>query len=298
MKSYLAIDAGGTFLKSAVLSQQGDIFSESTFSVKSFSDCSIEMISQSFIEVVTNGLNFIHGKGMELGGIGIAFPGPFDIEKAVPLMHHKFNAIYGMNMRDFIWQACGVPNNIPVKFIHDANAVLAGELWKGNAVGYDNAAVVTLGTGLGFAISQNGKILCNEVGGPFLSIFKIPYKDGILEDYTAQRGFLKIYGELNGHKTTNKIRVADIGRWAEEGEVASIKTFQKVGEILSKALQNVIEERNIECLLFGGQISRSFHHIEPSLQSGLKNLRCLKQVSPVKNIDNAALLGVFSIISL
>ena len=294
MKSYLSIDAGGTFLKSAVLSPQGEVFPESVFSVKSFSGSSKNMIFKSFCEVVSKGIKFIQKQGMELGGIGVAFPGPFDIEKAVPLMQHKFREIYGVNMRGFIQEIPGVPGNIPIKFIHDANAVLAGELWKGNAAGYSNAAVITLGTGLGFSISENGKILCNEIGGPYLSIFNIPYKEGILEDYTAKRGFLRIYRGLNEGRDLGDIKVADIGKWADEGDVNSIKTFEKVGEVLSEALKNRLEERNVECLLLGGQISRSFCHMEPSLQNGLQNIQCLKRILPVKNIDNAALLGAFS----
>jgi glucokinase len=231
---------------------------------------------------------------MELGGIGVAFPGPFDIENAVPLMQHKFRKIYGLNMREFIRQVPGVPNNSPIKFIHDANAVLAGELWRGNAIDYTNVAVVTLGTGLGFAISRDKKILYNEIGGPYLSIFGIPYKDGVLEDYTAKRGFLRIYNELNGNSDTEKIKVSDIGKWADEGDENSILTFRRVGEFLSDALKNIIEEKKIECLLFGGQISRSFHHLAPSLQNGLKDISGLQQILPVKNIDNAALLGALS----
>lgn len=296
MKSYLSIDAGGTFLKSAVLSSEGEVFSESAFSVKSFSGSSKDRIFQSFNEVVSKGIKFIQKQGMELGGVGVAFPGPFDIEKAVPLMQHKFREIYGVNMRKFIHEISGVPGNIPVKFIHDANAVLSGELWKGNAAGYSNAAVVTLGTGLGFAISENGKILCNEIGGPYMSIFKIPYQEGILEDYTAKRGFLRIYKGLREDKDLDDVKVADIGKWADEGDVNSIKTFEKIGEILAVALENRLEERKVECLLFGGQISRSFYHMEPSLQNALKNVQCLKRILPVKNIENAAHLGVLRLI--
>jgi glucokinase len=291
MTAYLIIDAGGTFLKSAVLDSQGEVLKGSEFSVNSSSEGTKEEILRAFRDTISKGLEVINRRKMKTGGIGIAFPGPFDIEKATPLMKHKFQSIYGMNLRECFCEFPGVPGEAPIRFIHDANAVLVGELWKGNARGYHNAAVVTLGTGLGFAISEKGKVLCNELGGPFLSIFKIPYKEGILEDYTAKRGFLKIYSELSGKSGTEGISVSDIGNWANKGDTASIRTFERVGEILAKSLKQIIIDRKIECLLFSGQISRSFLHLEASLKEGLKDVSCLKKVSAVKSIDNAALWG-------
>ncbi len=290
-KAYLTIDAGGTFLKSAVLDPQGKVFPGSSFSIGSSSKGTREEILLTFKEIIVKSLEIIEERKSILRGIGIAFPGPFDIEKAIPLMKHKFQAIYGLDMRECFYRIPGISRDVPIRFIHDANAVLAGELWKGNATGYHNAAVVTLGTGLGFAISENGKVLCNELGGPFLSIFKIPYKNGILEDYTAKRGFLGIYGDLKGKPGLNGITVSDIGQWAAEGDMISIATFRKVGEILAETLKPILIERKIECLLFGGQISRSFLFLEPSLEEGLKDVRCLKKISAVKSIDHAALLG-------
>jgi hypothetical protein len=54
-----------------------------------------------------------------------------------------------------------------------------------------------------------------------------------------------------------------------------------------------MKEKNIECLLFSGQISRSFHLMEHSLKEGLQNIDCLKKISKVKSIDAAALTGAF-----
>ena len=291
MTAYLIIDAGGTFLKSAILDPRGEVFPGSALSVESLSDGSKEEILQSFFEIFSKGLKFIGKKKMKLKGVGIAFPGPFDIEKATSLMNHKFQAIYGLDLRKYFYEATGISRDIPIKFIHDANAVLVGEIWKGNAQGFKNAAVVTLGTGLGFAVSKDGQVLCNPIGGPFYSIFKIPYKDGILEDYTAKRGFVRIYGELSGNEETDQIEVSDIAQRAGQGDEAAIQTFRKVGEILSEALHDILVELKIECLLFCGQISRSFHLLEPSLKTGLKDIERLQKISVVKSIDNAALLG-------
>lgn len=293
---YLAVDAGGTFLKSAVFNTEGEIIQGSEWTSSSFSSGSRDQILNAFNNLISRALGFMQERKITLGGVGIAFPGPFDIETATPLMKHKFQGIFGLKLLDFFYSIPGVPRAIPIKFIHDANAVLTGEIWKGNARGYQNAAVVTLGTGLGFAVSKNGIVLCNELGGPYLSIFKLPYKDGILENYTAKQGFVRIFREFSGKADANGIEVSDIGERANKGDEASIRTFAEVGHILAQSLRDILVEREIECLLFSGQISRSFHHIEPSLKEGLKGVESLKNLSVVNSIDHAALLGALACI--
>ncbi len=290
MTAYLIIDAGGTFLKSAVLDVSGNVFPGSTLSVPSFSDGPQEQVLGAFYEIFREGLTYIGERGMELKGVGIAFPGPFNIYQATPMMQHKFKSVYGLNLREYFYEMAGIPRNIPIRFMHDANAVLLGEIWKGNAQGYANAAAVTLGTGLGFAVSEKGKILCNEIGGPFLSIFELPYQDGILEDYTARRGFVRIYRELSG-TTSDEIEVSEIGNRAGKGDEAALQTFREVGKILSETLSGILIQRKTECLLFCGQISRSFHHMENTLNQGLKSVKSLERISDVQSIDNAALFG-------
>lgn len=290
--AYLTIDAGGTYLKSAVLNQTGDVLADSGYVTKSFSNGSKEKILWAFNEIVTHGLTYIERMGMSLSGIGIAFPGPFDYESGTSFMFHKFKNIYGINLCEAILNNSMISPDLPIKFMHDANAVLAGELWIGNGQDYDNVAVVTLGTGLGFAFSENRIIQRNNLGGPMVTIYRLPYRNGVLEDYTAKQGILHIYQKISGKAETEKIKVSDIGRWADGGDRDSIQTFQEVGRILAESLEKILLEKKIQCLLLGGQISRSFHLMEEPLKEGLKEVKYLGKVSKVKSIENAALLGL------
>ena len=56
MKSYLSVDAGGTFLKSAILNSKGEVFQESACSVESFSDGPKEKIFQAALFRVKNSI--------------------------------------------------------------------------------------------------------------------------------------------------------------------------------------------------------------------------------------------------
>ena len=224
----LLLEVGGTFLKSAVADAAGQLLSGSEFSCPIRSEGSREEIEGSLAAAVARGAAFAAERGMELAGIGIAIPGPFDYAAGVSRMTHKFRSICGVDLRGVLHAMPGVPADAEIRFMQDVNAALAGEIARGNAAGYGASALVSLGTGLGFALSRDGRVLCNPAGGPKVVIFNLPYRDGILEDYASKRGFLRIYGELAGH-TDPALTVADLGRMAGEGDARARETFATVG---------------------------------------------------------------------
>lgn len=290
-KLYLLIDAGGTYFKSVIANENAEITTGSAFQIESHSEGPADKIINAYREVITRGLACIEKNEGSLGGIGICTPGPFDYEKGIPLMKHKFASIYGLNLPDSFRAIPGVKPDIPICAMHDTTAALAGEYLLGYAKGYANVALVTLGTGLGFAYSQNGEIQYNMEGGPRISAYKLPYGNGILEDYASRRGILGMYERKSG-KSVENMDVSDIGGWANQGESTSIDVFNELGTILTENLYDILDEQSIQCLLFGGQISRSFPHMEKSLINGLSNIKSLEKISRVKNIDDAALFGV------
>ena len=289
---YLTIDAGGTFLKSALLTTEGEIISETEHTEQSCSAGSKSDIQAAFEKLILRALDNADKKEMALKAIGIAFPGPFDYKEGVSLMNHKFKQIYGINLKDTFRTISPRLRGVPVEFIHDANAVLAGELIRGNAKDFRNVGVVILGTGLGFALSKNQVIQTNESGGPGVSIFKIPFNNGILEDYVSRRGFLRVYQDQFDEPIGN-LDVHDIGFFADRREPAAMLTFETVSNILASSLAPILTEHQVDCLLFGGQISKSFHHMEKSLRKAFTQLGVsgLKQITQVKYIDNAPLYG-------
>ena len=215
--------------------------------------------------------------------VAVAIPGPFDYEKGIFLMKHKFAAVYGECFADIIG------GNREYRFIHDVNAMLLGEMASGAGKGYKRVALVTLGTGLGFAMSIDGALLKNEMGSPAVPIWNLPYRDGILEDYASKRGFLRGY---------EGISVKELAETAFAGDTAAIARFAEVGEILSKALAPILAEYGIECLLFGGQISRSFDLFGPCLRSGLAKVSALRHIGPVSDVSRATFNGLKTLIEV
>lgn len=289
----LLLDVGGTFLKSAVADAAGQLLSGSEFSCPIRSEGSREEIEGSLAATVARGAAFAAERGMELAGIGIAIPGPFDYAAGVSRMTHKFRSICGVDLRGRAVRdarrsrRCGDP-------FHAGRERRVG---RGDRPGQRRRirrlALVSLGTGLGFALSRDGRVLCNPAGGPKVVIFNLPYRDGILEDYASKRGFLRIYGELAGH-TDPALTVADLGRMAGEGDARARETFATVGGILAAALRDLLVEHGVECLLLGGQISRSFAYMEAALRDGLRDVAGLTRIAPAEHIGEAAFYGLLA----
>lgn len=206
----------------------------------------------------------------------VAIPGPFDYSTGTFLMKHKFMSVYGEKFQELARiQNC--------RFTHDVNAMLLGEVAPAKAKGFNKVALVSIGTGLGFSVSICGNILTDELGAPLFHIYNRPFKDGILEDYVSKRGFLRGY---------EGITVKELADMARNGDAGAIGRFNECGRILAEVLSPMLSDLSIECLLFGGQISRSFDLFRDAFISSLSSVDSLREVNMVSDIDNATFNGL------
>ena len=293
-KCFLLLDVGGTFVKSVVATLDGELLPNTETSVPINSDGTRLEIEKSFATVISHGASIADYNGFALAGVGIAFPGPFDYNTGVSYMTHKFAALEKLSMKDFFHSLPEIGPDMPVVFMHDVTAAVLGELNFGAAREYKNVAVVTLGTGLGFAHAIDREIQYSPMGSPLVSIYNRPYRDGVLEDYASKRGFLSTYADVRGEANSDNLTVALIGGMCGQGDEQALETFRRVGEILATELKPLIEKYSIECLLFGGQISRSFCYMEPVIARLKEEVPSLKHLSPMANLSTAAPLGLLS----
>lgn len=177
-KSVVLLDVGGTFVKGGLADSTGELADGLTWQVPIRSDGSRKEILESLEKSLREGIMKSKEPGMSAVGLAATFPGPFDYNAGVPLMTHKFADIYGMDMKEWFKGIAG--KDFKVSFVHDVNAQLSGEMFHGAGTGYKNVCVITLGTGLGFAFSIDGKIQYSSTASPARSIYKMPYMDGVL----------------------------------------------------------------------------------------------------------------------
>lgn len=197
--------------------------------------------------------------------IGIAIPGPFDFKEGIFLMKHKFEAVYGERFAEL----AGIPERVSVKYIHDVIAVLEGSVRIMNLYS-GNTALVSLGTGLGFALAIKGQVRYGPTGSPADVVWNRPWKDGILEDYASAKAVRNAWVAAGG---SPKDSAATVALRAYEGNQAAVDAYAMIGETLGEALQGLLEEHNVDTLLFSGQVSKSLILMEDNLRKYLKGIK-------------------------
>lgn len=247
----LLLDVGGTFIKCS-----------DGRSVPVDSAGSRESIVASLREAA------LGGPGGAPSRLALAVPGPFDYRKGIFLMKHKFAAVYGSDLRSLL----GLPQETEIRYLHDVVAVLLGVMQDNPG----NVALITIGTGLGFACSLGGKILLDQLGSPARSLYNKPCRGGILEDLVSKRGINNAYERLTGVAGVNPLNVS---LKARAGDPDAVKVYSDLGSILGEEIAPILNELEIEALLLGGQISKSFDLFETTLRERLSGVASLRTIA-------------------
>lgn len=297
-KFALALDIGGTFIKTAIISSDGRILKDTFKKKKVGSQEEQKAIINNFAQVISDGFQKASTKRLDIIGIGIGIPGPFDFKNGISLMKHKLSGIYGVNLKKEIIKMVGLNERYIIRFAHDAEVFLIGECWKGASKNFNRVLGITLGTGIGVSFMKDGQIIHkDDSGAPLLTLWNVPYGDGIVEDRVSQRGIVSRYNELSGENTTVKITAKEIAERAIKGkDIFAIQVFKELGSILGKVLKPFLSELKVECIVFGGQISKSFLLFENTLKQELESIPHLKKISRASSIDFSPLYGAAKLI--
>ena len=288
----LAIDAGGTQFKSALIGPRGGVLPGSSFRTASCSAGDRAAILEAYRLTIAAGIGRARESGVTIAGLGVATPGPFDYAGGISRMTHKFQAIEGLPLREAIRGLHLLPDDVPICFQQDVHAFLAGEQWTGAVRGVDDVAAVTLGTGLGFGIMRRGVILDNGRGGPARVIYNLPFGPGILEDRISGRGIAARYREL-APAAPAPADVRAIARRARRGyDATARRVFEESGQVLADHLAGFLQADPVTHVVFGGQISKAFAWFGPAFARRLREQGVVVQALPGQRVNASALVGV------
>lgn len=275
----LGVDIGGSHISAAIIDQEnGGIVSSSLINKSVDSNGSAETILNTWGSVLEEICSSFSKAEIR---IGVAMPGPFDYENGVSLIKNmnKYDSIYKVSVREYLVKLLGVgPKNII--FRNDAESFLHGEVMYGAAKGFKKAIGITIGTGLGSAISDNMVTRDVNLGSSL-------FMDGIAEDYISTRWFVKRYYERTGAKIVGV---------KELMELCDLKVVQEIFEEFSNNLfvflRNFIEMEKPEVVIIGGNITKSYKMFWESLVLKIRE-NCPNVVVRRTDLwENAALMGV------
>ena len=217
-------------------------------------------------------------------GVAVAIPSPFDYERGVSYMQHKYHQLYGRNLRQGLAErlAC---EPAKVHFLNDAAAFLMGELYQGAAVGVHRAIGITLGTGVGSAFGVDGEIVVTGCGVPVGGeIWNLPYCDSSVENFISTRSIRRRYEQLAG----KRVEVREIANLGFE-HAPTRQTFEDFGSELGNVLRNICLEFAPRRIVLGGGISRAAPLFLPAAEKELAHPGIQLRVSDL--FERAPLIG-------
>lgn len=209
--------------------------------------------------------------------------------------------------------------DLPIYLTNDANAAAIGEMIYGGAKGMQDFLVVTLGTGLGSGFVAHGKLIYGYDGfaGELGHVIVSP--DG-RQCYCGRKGCLETYVSATGVKRSaykmmakyispsplrdipfNRMDAKIISEAADAGDHLARETFAYTGEMLGRALANVVAITSPEAIFLMGGLAKAGEWLfKPTREAMEKNLMQIfkgkVKLIPSQLMKNAAIYGAAALV--
>jgi glucokinase len=264
----IALDVGGTMIKAAAISRDGEVLSLERLPTphQSSPDC----IAARMLETMRRLLDRVGRTPETIAGIGVSIAAFITAEGIVTATAHLSPSWVGYHLRRHLFAA--LPGNY--YFALDTPAPTLGEAYFGAGRGVDDLAYVTVSTGIGASVIAGGQLFTGGLGwaggvghvivdpnGP--RICDACGNRGCLETYSAKQGILALADESIRHHPDSLLArhapatitpqlVCDAAR---SGDEAAIWVFGQAGYYLGLALTSLVNILSPKRVIVGGGIA-------------------------------------------
>jgi len=266
----IGIDIGGTNLRGALVSREGNILKR--MKISSQADEGIDKVIDNlagFIRDISEGENVYH--------IGMGIPGIIDSKYGIITQAPHILNVDDYPLRAVLNDKLGSDIHIVIENV--ANSAAVGEWWTGAAKDVNSMIMLTMGTGVGGGIVLDGKLwtgadgMAGEIG--HMTIYPDGAKCncgnyGCLESYASATAIRRMVREgledksLNTtlRESTKNANVEDIPKIvmkaASAGDGFSLRIWEEVGKALGIGIASLINLLNIEMVVIGGGVSNAW----------------------------------------
>ncbi len=304
MKYYLGIDLGGTKVAFGIANENKEIIATTSIPtdakrpyevvIKDIGDTAVKFLKEQNIADVEN---------VGIGVPGCVNPKTKRLEFAVNLGWYDVDVTGDL----------GKIINKNVSMANDADLATYGELLGGSAKEYNSITMLTLGTGVGGGVVQDGVLFGGGDGGSFelghLTLvangLECSCKNkGCLEMYTSTSSLIRYAREnaIEGSKMyemcggdLSKIDGRIIFSCANEGDTQALKTLEIYLDYLVPACYNVIMAYRPDALVIGGGISAQhdllIKPLNEKVQVMLERMALKTPIIPATLGNDAGILG-------
>ena len=283
MKYYIGIDLGGTFVKAGVVDENCNIVAKASVESADVAG-DAEKVADRMAECARQALANANLTMDDVESIGIGTPGSVDPNTGMIIYANNLNFL-NTPMRQYLEARTGKK----IYLENDANVAAYGEVLAGAAKGYNDAIVITLGTGVGGGIIIDGKIYSgfNHFGGELGHAVIVKGgrqctcgRKGCLEAYSSATALIKMTQEaMEANKDSKLWEVAKTleevnGKTAFDamrlGDPVGAEVVNQYIQYLGCGLANFVNIFQPEILLIGGGISKEGETLLAPLREILK----------------------------
>lgn len=327
-KLAFGVDIGGINTAFGLVDENGDLYGESVVSTKKYPyvedyPAYIEDLCQS-MRALASSVTFEY----ELTGIGIGAPNANyhkgTVENPANLWKFREEDKNPDEKRRVFHLAADITKcfgGVKALITNDANAATIGEMIYGNAKGMRDFMMVTLGTGLGTGFVANGEMIYGHDGFAGELGHVIVERNNGRECGCGRKGCLETYVSATGIKRTafelmakmnfqSKLRdvafsdfdASMISAAAEQGDPVALEAFRFTGEMLGRALADVVTVTSPQAIFLFGGLSKAGKMIFEPTQWYMEENMLFVFKNKVKLLPsgiqgkNAAILGASALI--
>lgn len=243
----LGIDLGGTNLCLGLV--ENGIVKE-RISVPSFEpsatlDETLEYLAEQIAKVLTP----------QITKIGIGVPTVVDVHRGIVYEAANIPSWTEVHLKEFLEGRFG----LPVSVNNDANCYAMGAYGKyPEDAKPESLVAMTLGTGLGIGIVDNGRLICGVNCGAG-ELGYLGYNGGCLEEFCSKQFFAKYNADSY-----------ELSLAAQAGDPEALKIFKEFGRHLGYAVSIVMFAYDPSHVVFGGGIANALPLFKDSIMEYLR----------------------------
>ena len=252
--NYTCIDIGGTSIKYAMMTENGQILTKGQIPTRIAEDGSGD-IPRKIASIVSE----LQKQCGRAEGVAVCSPGLIDAEKGeVIYAGSNFPGYTGMKLREEIEALTHLPCTVE----NDVNAAGLGESWLGAGKGAKSAFCIFVGTGIGGALVLDGHLI-HGASAAAGEIGYLPFAGGQFEKLASTSALLQQTGAATGEEVFQR---------AAKGEEKALAALEEMTQKIACALAEICCIVNPEVLIMGGAVMAQQEFFEPRLNRYLKEL--------------------------
>lgn len=267
MKSYIGIDLGGTNVRVAKVSAEGEVLA--VVKGPSYSQDGPEKVMANLKKLIRKIPDW-----QECSGIGVGVPGPVDAVTRTMVLSTNLPGFTGYPMAAELEADLGIPTYLD----NDANVAGLAEALVGAGKGLKTVFYTTISTGIGGVLIVDGKAVSGKhgFGGEIANIIidrnreKVNYLNvGAIENEASGTAVTRKGRQVFGDKIKHAGNVFEL---ANKGDADAIKIIDDVAKDLGQLFATIACVCDPDIFIIGGGMMRSADSLLPGVIKNFKEM--------------------------